>query len=168
MIVYLGHPIDLAGSKAPYFAKQAQVARNVLNNDGCCVYSPANAWQVATPMSPKIQQINLEALLASDVAMFIMPADVPSLGVPFELAYAHIYNIPTVIVRGLSTVTEKMRGESALLSFLGHATIFGDSDLQLAAHYAAEVAKNASAANAPTKPENATESNGNPTERTGK
>jgi hypothetical protein len=168
MIVYLGHPIDLAGDKAQYFAVQAQVARNVLTSVGCCVYSPADAWQVATPMSPKIQQINLEALLASDAAMFIMPMSASSLGVPFELAYAHIYNIPTVIVRGLSTVTEKMRGESALLSFLENATIFGDSDIQLAALFAASVAKNISAANAPTNPENATESNGDPTERTGK
>lgn len=140
MIVYLAHPIDFAGEHRQRMLDFADHVRSLLADSGCTVYSPALAWKAQLPMSPLIQKINLEALINSDAALFIMPEKVPSLGVPFELGVAYAHTIPSVIIRGSETTTDQRAG-SALLAYLERVAIYGIDDVLSACLHTANLAK---------------------------
>ena len=160
MIVYLAHPIDFAGDNREKMLELADHVRNLLIDSGCSVYSPALAWRASTPMSPIIQKINLDALVNSDAALFIMPEKVPSLGVPFELGLAHAHSIPSVILRGNDTATD-LRAGSALLAYLERVAIYGFDDVLSACLHTASLAQYR------WHHSDATEARGDTTERTG-
>jgi hypothetical protein len=140
MVIYLAHPIDLAGKHSHYINGLAKEAREVLADIGCTVYSPALAWQAQIPLPPAIQRVNNEALLASDGALFLIPDGVQTLGVPFELGLAHAYGIPSVIVKG-SGVEQHPRAASALLAYLSDMPVFGCVDVVSACFAVANLAK---------------------------
>jgi nucleoside 2-deoxyribosyltransferase len=160
MIIYLAHPIDFAGENRQKMMDFGDHVRNLLVDAGCTVFSPALAWRAQPPMAPQIQRINIEALIVSDAALFIMPEKVHSLGVPFELGVAHAHSIPSVILRGVETTSDHRDG-SALLAYLERVAIYGFDDVVSACLHVANLAQYR------WHPVEARESQGDTTERTG-
>lgn len=101
-VVYLAGPIDQAhGSHAVnemrYNARMELAARRAT------FYDPHGAWVVAQfdderPLPATIQRVNDTALMAADGMMALLPAGVPTVGVPFEIALAIQHDIPVVVV----------------------------------------------------------------------
>jgi nucleoside 2-deoxyribosyltransferase len=131
-LIYLAHPIDFADDTT--IIDLAESMRNTLLEAGAtAVFSPAQAFTARLPMHANIQAINMQALSMCDGMVAFLPKQTATLGVPFELCYAHMHGIPTIIIRGFSALDAvKASRESALLTYL-HLPVYGYDELPRAA-----------------------------------
>ncbi len=166
MMIYLAHPIDFAGEYYDTIIEAAHEAKEYLLDEGAsCVYTPADAWRVNLPMSPTIQMVNNQALLASDAMFIIVPEGARSFGVPFEMGVAHANRIPMVYVTsGEPSSARRLRETSALFAYL-NVPVFSDMEMASAAREALNRARAAKYPNGFPKPK---EAKGDTKERTGK
>jgi hypothetical protein len=166
MMIYLAHPIDFAGEYYDAIIEAAHEAKDCLLDAGAsCVYTPADAWRVNLPMSPAIQMVNNQALLASDAVFIIIPEGARSFGVPFEMGVAHANRIPMVYVTsGEPSRVRRLRETSALFAYL-NIPIYSDEEMVEAARVALDLARVAKYRGAVPRPR---EANGDTRERTGK
>lgn len=135
MFIYIAHPIDFANEELPNILSMVDELVGYLHEAGAtAVYRPASAWSVGAPMNASIQEVNMCALLRCDALIAILPEQVASIGVPFEMGIAYGANIPTVLMRGVTTShARKSARRSAMLAFLG-APMYGYDDLTAAAY----------------------------------
>lgn len=101
--VYLAEPIDATNSRQELAAAMALFQR------GIATYSPRCAWSSCYPPGPQIQEINGEALKRASVLLAVLPAGVPSIGVPMEMMQARIDRIPVIVL------SNRRREDSAAL-----------------------------------------------------
>lgn len=131
-LIYLAHPIDFVDDTT--IVELAESMRSKLLECGAtAVFSPAQAFAARVPMHPNIQAINMQALSMCDAMVAFLPQRTATLGVPFELCYAHMHGIPTIIIRGFNSYDAlKASRESALLTYL-HLPVYGYDELPRAA-----------------------------------
>ena len=100
-VIYLAGPIDQAGGNS-LVSKMRYEARSALAGYKATIYDPAAAWAVASnderPLPPTVQRVNDAALLASDGMLALLPAGVPTVGVPYEIGLAIQHDIPVMVV----------------------------------------------------------------------
>lgn len=93
--VYLAQPIDQSAGPNQLYASinMALFERHI------AAYSPRQAWSgCVPPLGSQIQEVNNEALSRASVLLAVLPADVPSIGVPMEMVQARIDRIPVVVL----------------------------------------------------------------------
>jgi nucleoside 2-deoxyribosyltransferase len=131
-LIYLAHPIDFADDTT--IVELAESMRNTLLEAGAtAVFSPAQAFAARLPMHANIQAINMQALSMCDGMVAFLPHGTTTLGVPFEVCYAHMQGIPTVIIRGSNQYdAQRAAKESALLAYL-QIPVYGFDQLYSAA-----------------------------------
>lgn len=100
---YLAEPIDATNSRQAHDADMEMFQR------GIATYSPRTAWSSCYPPGPEIQQVNNEALKRASVLLAVLPAGVPSIGVPMEMTQARIDRIPVIVL------SNRRREDSAAL-----------------------------------------------------
>jgi nucleoside 2-deoxyribosyltransferase len=135
MFIYVAHPIDFAGEDLPDICTMVDHLTQSLHQAGAtAVYRPAAAWSASRPMNKSIQEVNMCALLRADALISILPEQVATIGVPFEMGIAYGANIPTVLIRGTTTeYARKLVRRSAMLAFLD-LPIYGYDDVEAAAY----------------------------------
>lgn len=99
-VVYIASPIDQAGTHAIEIDQARYDARSFLAGELMSFYDPKGAWHATTigPTSRAIQRVNDIALAESDGMLALLPAGVPTVGVPYEIALALQYGIPVMVV----------------------------------------------------------------------
>jgi nucleoside 2-deoxyribosyltransferase len=139
-LIYLAHPIDFVDD--PTIIELADSIRDRLLDAGAtAVFSPAQAFAARLPMHRNIQTINMHALSVCEAVVAFLPKNSATLGVPFELGYAHTMGIPIVIVRGINQYeADRAAEQSALLSYL-QAPVYGYDAIDMAARRAVLLAK---------------------------
>ena len=102
--VYLAEPIDQAqlrkGGPTTAWGRLLTVTAAVLHNlgeAGYNVYRPRAAWR-APRLDPRIEEVNRTALCGADVIVAILPAGVPTIGVPAEITTATLLGLPAVVL----------------------------------------------------------------------
>lgn len=96
-VAYLASPIDFADD----IETKRRAAANLAAEMGfAAVFDPSRAWRIGDGAEPSasLQRVNLQALLAADALLAVLPAGTPSLGVPLEIHHAIQASIPTLIV----------------------------------------------------------------------
>ena len=103
--VYLAEPIDQAqqskrGPITPW-GRLLSLTASILNSleaGGYNVYRPRAAWR-APKLDRRVEKVNRVALNCADVIVAVLPAGVPTIGVPAEIAYATmVRGIPAVVL----------------------------------------------------------------------
>jgi nucleoside 2-deoxyribosyltransferase len=143
-MVYLGGPIDLQHNDAYDWRKD--VARELLKK-GISSYDPRGAFKHNVNASVETQkaliEINKQALLNCDVAIFVMYSQVPSVGTPIELHMAQQNGITTITVwdphrdshrgQAIATTTENKCKSSYVLGLSDFLEYRFDSAVELIA-----------------------------------
>lgn len=96
MIAYLAQPIDRSTDGVT--AGHAAILRSMLIEAGLTVYSPYLAWGAKRPPPARVQRVNEVALRDASVLFVVLMEADQSLGVPFEMALAREWGVPTVVV----------------------------------------------------------------------
>lgn len=101
-VIYLAGPIDQAQGVNVVTDMRAH-ARAELAGRRATFYDPAAAWTVAQhdddrPLPATLQRVNDTALLAADGMLALLPAGIPTVGVPYEIALAVQHSIPVLVV----------------------------------------------------------------------
>ena len=100
-VIYLAGPIDQANGRREVNDMRYN-ARMELAGRYATIYDPAGAWNVTPmddlPLPPTVQRVNDEALLSSDGVLALLPAGVPTVGTPYEIALALQHDIPTMVI----------------------------------------------------------------------
>lgn len=100
--VYIGAAIDQSlGSADAQYNELKELIKEALGGSNFVGYSPYNAFFGAESTRTAntnrfLVDVNLEALLNSDIAVFIW-SDSPSFGVPAEILHCNQHNIPFVV-----------------------------------------------------------------------
>lgn len=103
LMVYFAYPIDNVDERLRAgLQEDIQFIRNWMATTltGVMVYEPGRAWDVYD-MEPerRLQLVNHHALSKADLVLALLPEDVNTVGVPFEIAFAAGQRIPTVVIR---------------------------------------------------------------------
>lgn len=97
MLVYLGGPIDLAGNK-DYRTDLTEA----LHREGINAFDPKDAFKMANlndrADTKRLVEINRQAMLNCTVSVFVMDANVLSVGTPIEIYMAHEANKRSLVV----------------------------------------------------------------------
>ena len=97
MLVYLGGPIDLAGSK-DYRADLTEA----LHREGINAFDPKDAFKMVKlddrVDARRLVEINRQAMLNCTVSVFVMDANVLSVGTSIEIYMAHEANKRSLVV----------------------------------------------------------------------
>lgn len=98
-IAYLAQPIDQVVDRDVWLRATAQI-HTELSRLGYTVYQPARAWRVPlnAELDGRLEAVNREALGQADLLVAYLPAGVPSIGVPMEIAQALQDKIPVVAI----------------------------------------------------------------------
>lgn len=112
MLIYLARPIDQAedpehravDSSAGLLRMCAEDAIGLANRP-LAVYRPNRAWSVTGNLTPNehLQNANLEVLNRVDLLLAVIPAGVPTLGVPVEIEHALRVGVPVLILTDLES-----------------------------------------------------------------
>lgn len=106
MLIYLAHPIDQANAagKSQLVAEWVHALTSMLTTDGHVVFNPQAAWKlngrVCGP-EPRVMQIDLHVVRECDLVLALLPAGVPTVGVPIEIERAIQYGRPVVVLTDL-------------------------------------------------------------------
>lgn len=107
MLIYLAQPIDQADATINNGQWLAQCANDALGlvNRPLAVYRPNQAWSVLGDLPPNehLQNANLEVLNRVDLLLAVIPAGVPTLGVPVEIEHALRIGTPVLILTDLES-----------------------------------------------------------------
>lgn len=97
MLVYLGGPIDLAGNK-DYRADLTKA----LHREGINAFDPKDAFKMVKLNDPvdarRLVEINRQAMLNCTVPVFVMDANVLSVGTSIEIYMAHEANKRSLVI----------------------------------------------------------------------
>lgn len=97
MLVYLGGPIDLAGSK-DYRADLTEA----LHREGINAFDPKDAFKMVKLNdrvdARRLVEINRQAMLNCTVSVFVMDANVLSVGTSIEIYMAHEANKRSLVI----------------------------------------------------------------------
>lgn len=99
-IVYLAQPIDQAPFHEDDWRSHLPGIILTLHSYGYYTYQPARAWDVGDPPAVpdrRIEQVNDAALVRADLLVAVMPAGVPTIGVPMEIERAIQYRVPVIV-----------------------------------------------------------------------
>lgn len=98
-LVYLASPIDQASGGTDLYFMRGRAAEMVMTL-GMALYRPEKAFLVASEMSvgPEVAAINAEALRQASGLLALVPAGVPSIGVPMEIEAARLVGKPVAVV----------------------------------------------------------------------
>lgn len=101
-MAYIAYPIDQnpAASMASFFDFMRR-ASDTLKGSGLVgiAFDPGEAFSVqrGTEVGPEIEQVNMFAQSQSDLTIAFLPAGVPTIGVPIEIARAASRGMPVVV-----------------------------------------------------------------------
>jgi len=109
---YLASPIDLAAGRDTELVATCAEAGAILVGLGYCVYRPAEAWRVPPEQAPDetVQAVNLDALEQADLLVALLPAGVPTIGVPMEIERAWQLDLPIVVISDVESYALTRRG----------------------------------------------------------
>jgi dUTP pyrophosphatase len=97
-LIYFAEPIDQACSTAyGPLRTLANAVHEDLRGTGCVIYRPRTALYTSV-LDPRVDRLNRVWLYQADVLVAILPAGVPSIGVPAEIEAATARGIPAVVI----------------------------------------------------------------------
>lgn len=97
-IIYFGYPIDLVDDRLKQAGVIDRIQRALIQIPNVVVFRPARAY-AADYASPRIQDINNNAMRECDAVVLYLNAATPTVGVPAEaLLAAHVHNQPVILV----------------------------------------------------------------------
>jgi hypothetical protein len=100
-VIYLAQPIDAdSETNNEWVALRAALPAFASWVRGVVAYAPAAAFKVGWDTAPveAVEKINRSALVYADGLVAILPKNVPTVGVPRELEFAHALGLPTAVV----------------------------------------------------------------------
>lgn len=102
--LYLAQPIDQAGPNQRILSWAAE-ARRRARDAGIGVYSPARAFEVpeGASVGSYIEKVNHAALSRCSGLLALLPAGVPTIGVPIEIERARQQEIPVAVITDIAS-----------------------------------------------------------------
>lgn len=101
MNIYLAYPIDQRATNPAGHDKVigwVRTAERRLREDEFSWYDPGAAFCMSGEVTTWVQDVNQHVLHSADAVLALLPAGVPSVGVPMEVQLAHLLDKPVAVV----------------------------------------------------------------------